>query len=144
MLAGQAVSFVGDFLLQAGSTEKMQPLNGVADNNAAFGVPLWLPKSGELWLENDLVKIVPANAHNQRRVLDAGINNAWRQPIPNPFVISGDRVNPDALHNALDRLNRGQINRRLHFHRDGSGRGWGFIVIGPPITGESRSQLHRR
>jgi hypothetical protein len=132
VLKAEAVGKVREALLEAsiGPVEIGGPA-GQRDNCFPFEVPVWNKVSGQLWYENDLVKEVTGTALNQRSALEACHENCWRQPVPSPFRGSNNICLSEPLHNTLERLNGKQINRRLYFFRDGTGKGFRWKPLDP-------------
>ncbi len=131
VLVAESVGQVRQMLLEAPSALPQNNGASGGKDNRPFGLPYWNKPAGELWYEDNLVKIIPETAHNQRKLLDYCQASQWRQPFENCFKIHPDKDDgePDTLHNTLVRLNAHQINPRLHFYRDGSGKRFRFKVI---------------
>src|SRR5207253_2141577 len=91
---------------------------------ATAGVPDYLrcpDGHRELRFLNKLVKRYSTEAESQETILRAFRRRRWVRQIPNPLPRELGRNPKKRLHDAIDRLNRNQINSLLRFHGDGNG-----------------------
>jgi hypothetical protein len=115
-------------------------LSAVAGDNAAFVTaprgpyennnqptvalkPCWNPTRRELSLAGLVVKRFRVPARNQETILGVFEEEGWAEHIHDPLPVTHDIDAPTRLHDAINRLNRCQINPLLRFHGDGKGTG---------------------
>ena len=90
--------------------------------------PCWNSMRRELCLNDQVVKRFRVPAQNQEVILGAFEEERWPDQIDDPLPVSGDIDPRTRLHDAINRLNRCQAERVLHFHGNGTGTGvcWSF------------------
>ena len=90
--------------------------------------PRWDAIRRELSLEGRIVKRFRVPARNQETILSVFEEEGWAEHIHDPLPGTQDIDAPTRLHDAINRLNRCQINPLLRFHGDGKGTGvfWGL------------------
>src|SRR5207249_2575807 len=75
-----------------------------------------------LFLGGALVKQFRQDAPAQKAILTAFQEEGWGPWIHNPLPAQGDRDGEERLHDAVNKLNRGQQQARLHFRVEGGER----------------------
>jgi hypothetical protein len=85
--------------------------------------PRWDAIRRELTLAGRIVKRFRVPARNQETILSVFEEEGWAEHIHDPLPITHDIDGPTRLHDAINRLNRCQINPLLRFHGDGKGTG---------------------
>ena len=70
-----------------------------------------------------IVKRFRVPARNQETILSVFEEEGWAEHIHDPLPVNHDIDAPTRLHDAINRLNRCQINPVLRFHGDGKGTG---------------------
>jgi hypothetical protein len=85
--------------------------------------PRWNANRRELSLEGLIVKRFRVPARNQETILSVFEEEGWAEHIHDPLPVTHDIDAPTRLHDAINRLNRCQINPLLRFHGDGKGTG---------------------
>lgn len=85
--------------------------------------PRWDATRRELSLAGLIVKRFRVPARNQETILSVFEEEAWTEHIHDPLPATHDIDAPTRLHDAINRLNRCQINSVLRFHGDGKGTG---------------------
>jgi hypothetical protein len=85
--------------------------------------PRWSATRRELSLEGLVVKRFRVPARNQETILSVFEEEGWAEHIHDPLPVTHDIDAPTRLHDAINRLNRCQINPLLRFHGDGKGTG---------------------
>jgi hypothetical protein len=90
--------------------------------------PRWNATRRELSLGGLIVKRFRVPARNQETILSVFEEEGWAEHIHDPLPKTHDIDAPTRLHDAINRLNRCQINPLLRFHGDGKGTGvfWEF------------------
>jgi hypothetical protein len=90
--------------------------------------PRWDAIRRELSLDGLIVKRFRVPARNQETILSVFEEEDWVEHIHDPLPATLDIDAPTRLHDAINRLNRSQINPLLRFHGDGKGTGifWGL------------------
>jgi hypothetical protein len=90
--------------------------------------PRWDAVRRELSLDGMIVKRFRVPARNQETILSVFEEEGWVEHIQDPLPVTQDIDAPTRLHDAINRLNRSQINPLLRFHGDGKGTGifWGM------------------
>jgi len=90
---------------------------------AALLKPCWNANRRELSFEGLIVKRFRVPARNQETILSVFEEEGWAEHIHDPLPVTHDIDAPTRLHDAINRLNRCQINPLLRFHGDGKGTG---------------------
>jgi hypothetical protein len=90
---------------------------------AAVLKPCWNANRRELSFEGLIVKRFRVPARNQETILSVFEEEGWAEHIHDPLPVTHDIDAPTRLHDAINRLNRCQINPLLRFHGDGKGTG---------------------
>jgi hypothetical protein len=85
--------------------------------------PCWNVNRRELSFEGLVVKRFRVPARNQETILSVFEEEGWAEHIHDPLPVTQDIDGPTRLHDAINRLNRCQINPLLRFHGDGKGTG---------------------
>lgn len=85
--------------------------------------PHWNATRRELFLGGRIVKRFRVPARNQERILSVFEEEGWAEHIHDPLPVTYDIDAPTRLHDAINRLNRCQINPLLRFRGDGRGTG---------------------
>ncbi|HMH08033.1 MAG TPA: hypothetical protein VK579_15240 [Terriglobales bacterium] len=85
--------------------------------------PSWDATRRELYLTGLIVKRFRVPARNQETILSVFEEEGWAEHIHDPLPITHEIDAPTRLHDAINRLNRCQINPLLRFHGDGKGTG---------------------
>jgi len=85
--------------------------------------PRWHATRRELSLAGLIVKRFRVPARNQETILSVFEEEGWAEHIHDPLPVNHDIDAPTRLHDAINRLNRCQINPLLRFHGDGKGTG---------------------
>ena len=93
--------------------------------------PGWDPIRRELTIAGLIVKRFRVPARNQETILNAFEEEGWVEHIHDPLPSTIDIDAPTRLHDAINRLNRCQINPVIRFHGDGKGTGvfWGLTNV---------------
>jgi hypothetical protein len=83
----------------------------------------------ELRVGDHVVKRFRRAAPNQEMILARFEKENWQHRIQSPFGLTPGKNPKRRVHYSVDRLNRGQIERLLRFHGDGSGHAicWEFL-----------------
>lgn len=94
--------------------------------------PRWDTTRRELSLEGLIVKRFRVPARNQETILSVFEEEGWAEHIHDPLPVTHEVDAPTRLHDAINRLNRCQINPLLRFHGDGKGTGvfWQLSQLG--------------
>ena len=92
--------------------------------------PGWDAIRRELTIAGLIVKRFRVPARNQETILNAFEEEGWVEHIHDPLPSTLDIDAPTRLHDAINRLNRCQINSAIRFHGDGKGTGvfWGLTA----------------
>jgi hypothetical protein len=85
--------------------------------------PRWDATRRELTWAGLIVKRFRVPARNQETILSVFEEEGWSEHIHDPLPVNHDIDAPTRLHDAINRLNRCQINHLLRFHGDGKGTG---------------------
>jgi hypothetical protein len=85
--------------------------------------PRWNVIRRELSLAGLIVKRFRVPARNQETILSVFEEEGWAEHIHDPLPATHDIDAPTRLHDAINRLNRCQINALVRFHGDGKGTG---------------------
>jgi hypothetical protein len=85
--------------------------------------PRWDGTRRELSLSGLIVKRFRVPARNQETILSVFEEEGWAEHIHDPLPVNHDIDAPTRLHDAINRLNRCQINALVRFHGDGKGTG---------------------
>jgi hypothetical protein len=85
--------------------------------------PHWNEARRELTWSGILVKRFRVPAKNQERILSVFEEDGWAEYIHDPLAVTYDIDAPTRLHDAINRLNRCQVNPLIRFHGDGRGTG---------------------
>jgi hypothetical protein len=85
--------------------------------------PRWDVTRRELSLSGLIVKRFRVPARNQETILSVFEEEGWAEHIHDPLPVTQDIDAPTRLHDAINRLNRCQMNPLLRFHGDGKGTG---------------------
>lgn len=97
--------------------------------------PCWNPIRRELSLEGRLIKRFRVPARNQETILSVFEEEGWAEHIHDPLPVTHDIDGPTRLHDAINRLNRCQINPLVRFHGDGKGTGVFWELCHPDFAG---------
>jgi len=97
--------------------------------------PRWDSKRRELSMAGLIVKRFRVPARNQETILSVFEEQGWADHIHDPLPVNHDIDAPTRLHDAINRLNRCQINPLLRFHGDGKGTGVFWELCQPDILG---------
>ena len=97
--------------------------------------PRWDATRRELSLTGVIVKRFRVPARNQETILSVFEEEGWAEHIQDPLPVSRDIDAPTRLHDAINRLNRCQINALLRFHGDGKGTGVLWELSQPDMLG---------
>jgi hypothetical protein len=107
---------------------------------AATVVPLW-DGDRRLYVEGAVVKYFHQKAPAQKKILCALQEEGWPTWVLNPLTRNGERTPEDRLHDAVNKLNRGQRNRRIHFYVEGGERVcWELLPEKPSGTQATRKR----
>jgi len=93
--------------------------------------PRWDMTRRELSLAGLIVKRFRVPARNQETILSVFEEEGWAEHIHDPLPVTQEIDAPTRLHDAINRLNRCQINALLRFHGDGKGTGVFWELIEP-------------
>jgi hypothetical protein len=85
--------------------------------------PHWDTTRRELSFAGLIVKRFRVPARNQETILSVFEEEEWAEHIHDPLPVTHEIDAPTRLHDAINRLNRCQINPLLRFHGDGKGTG---------------------
>lgn len=85
--------------------------------------PRWHAIRRELSLAGRIVKRFRVPAQNQETILSVFEEEGWAEHIHDPLPVNHLVDAPTRLHDAINRLNRCQINPLIRFHGDGKGTG---------------------
>lgn len=97
--------------------------------------PRWDRIRRELSLSGLIVKRFRVPARNQETILGMFEEREWAEHIIDPLPVSYNVDAPTRLHDAINRLNRCQINPLLRFHGDGKGTGVFWEIYQPHMLG---------
>jgi hypothetical protein len=97
--------------------------------------PRWDATRRELSLTGLIVKRFRVPARNQETILSVFEEEGWAEHIHDPLPINHDIDAPTRLHDAINRLNRCQINPLVRFHGDGKGTGVFWERSQPDMSG---------
>jgi hypothetical protein len=120
------------------SVARVKAPQGVYETDAAAGStrkPRWNPMRRELSLAGLIVKRFRVPARNQETILSVFEEEGWTEHIHDPLPVNHNIDGPTRLHDAINRLNRCQINPLLRFHGDGKGTGVFWELCQPYILG---------
>jgi len=106
------------------------PRETIFEKNAPALKPCWDATRRELSLTGLIIKRFRVPARNQETILAVFEEEGWVEHIQDPLPVTHDIDAPTRLHDAINRLNRCQINPLLRFHGDGKGTGvfWELCV----------------
>jgi hypothetical protein len=109
------------------SSSFLSPRPPVVLKKAPAVKPCWDATRRELTLDGLLVKRFRVPALNQETILSVFEEEDWAEHIHDPLPLTMNIDAPTRLHDAINRLNRCQINSVIRFHGDGKGTGvfWG-------------------
>jgi hypothetical protein len=101
--------------------------------------PHWDARRRELTVAGSLIKRYRVPARNQETILSVFEEEGWAEHIHDPLPATLDIDAPTRLHDAINRLNRSQINPLVRFHGDGKGTGvfWELLCV-PAVTAETQ------
>lgn len=85
--------------------------------------PRWHAIRRELTFAGRIVKRFRVPAQNQETILSVFEEEGWAEHIHDPLPVNHLVDAPTRLHDAINRLNRCQINPLIRFHGDGKGTG---------------------
>ena len=85
-----------------------------------------------------IVKRFRVPARNQETILSVFEEEGWAEHIHDPLPVTHEIDAPTRLHDAINRLNRCQINPLLRFHGDGKGTGVFWELSQPEHVGLNR------
>jgi hypothetical protein len=97
--------------------------------------PRWDTTRRELSLAGRIVKRFRVPARNQETILSVFEEEGWTAHIHDPLPVTHEIDAPTRLHDAINRLNRCQINPLLRFHGDGTGTGVFWDLCQPEMLG---------
>jgi hypothetical protein len=97
--------------------------------------PRWDTTRRELSLAGRIVKRFRVPARNQETILSVFEEEGWAEHIHDPLPVTHEIDAPTRLHDAINRLNRCQINPLLRFHGDGKGTGVFWELCQPEMLG---------
>jgi hypothetical protein len=97
--------------------------------------PRWDVIRRELSLAGSIVKRFRVPARNQETILAVFEEEGWVEHIHDPLPVTRNIDAPTRLHDAINRLNRCQINPFVRFHGDGKGTGVFWELCGQPDLG---------
>jgi hypothetical protein len=97
--------------------------------------PTWHATRRELSWAGLIVKRFRVPARNQETILSVFEEEDWAEHIQDPLPANHDIDAPTRLHDAINRLNRCQINPFLRFHGDGKGTGIFWELSQPDVLG---------
>jgi hypothetical protein len=97
--------------------------NDSGQKGPANVVPRWDEGRRQLWYRDRLVKWYRTPAASQETILPAFQEDGWPPRIDDPLGWVACLDPHERLHEAVKGLNRGQAERLLEFHRDGTGEG---------------------
>jgi hypothetical protein len=97
--------------------------------------PRWHATRRELSLAGLIVKRFRVPARNQETILSVFEEEGWAEHIHDPLPVTHEIDAPTRLHDAINRLNRCQINPLLRFHGDGKGTGVFWELIQANLLG---------
>jgi hypothetical protein len=112
-IAGEAATFANAW----------QPAEGTNTRATSALRPRWHATRRELSLAGVIVKRFRVPARNQETILSVFEEEGWTEHIHDPLPAKNEIDAPTRLHDAINRLNRCQINPLLRFHGDGKGTG---------------------
>jgi hypothetical protein len=93
--------------------------------------PRWDPATRELWVGDVLVRRFLTKAHNQVQILNAFQEEGWPEHVDDPLPPNGTPERRRKLHDAVTKLNKHQITRRIEFRGDGTGSGVCWRMVKP-------------
>jgi len=82
-----------------------------------------------------IVKRFRVPARNQETILSVFEEEGWAEHIHDPLPATQDIDAPTRLHDAINRLNKCQINALVRFHGDGKGTGVFWELRQPGLLG---------
>jgi len=94
-----------------------------AEKTARDLKPRWDVIRRELSLAGSIIKRFRVPARNQETILCVFEEEGWVEHIHDPLPVTLNIDGPTRLHDAINRLNRCQINPLVRFHGDGKGTG---------------------
>ncbi len=97
--------------------------------------PRWDTIRRELSLAGKIVKRFRVPARNQETILSVFEEEGWAEHIHDPLPVTHEIDAPTRLHDAINRLNRCQVNALLRFHGDGKGTGVFWELSQPDMLG---------
>jgi hypothetical protein len=107
----------------------------IADQKTPVLKPRWDVIRRELSLAGSIVKRFRVPARNQETILAVFEEEEWVAHIHDPLPVTRNIDAPTRLHDAINRLNRCQINPLVRFHGDGKGTGIFWEFCGQPSIG---------
>lgn len=110
------------------SRQLMAPRPDAGADREASVHPCYDSGRRALLVEGVTIKIFRVPAENQELILKAFEEDRWPFRIDDPLPPQSDQDPKRRLHDTIDRLNRNQLRRWIHFSGDGTGRGvcWDF------------------
>lgn len=106
--------------------------------------PRWNTTRRELSLAGLIVKRFRVPARNQEAILNTFEEEGWAEHIHDPLPLTHEIDAPTRLHDAINRLNKCQINPLLRFHGDGKGTGVFWKLSQPEVSAFDRHQSDTR
>lgn len=97
--------------------------------------PRWDATRRELSVTGLIIKRFRVPARNQETILSVFEEEGWAEHIHDPLPVNHEIDAPTRLHDAINRLNRCQINPLLRFHGDGKGTGVFWELSRPDMLG---------
>jgi hypothetical protein len=105
-----------------------------ADKKTSALKPRWDMIRRELSLAGSIIKRFRVPARNQETILAVFEEEGWVEHIHDPLPVTLNIDAPTRLHDAINRLNRCQINHLVRFHGDGKGTGIFWELCARPGT----------
>jgi hypothetical protein len=108
-------------------------------------VPIWDARARVLRFDGRVVKHFKVPAGNQELVLCAFEEEGWPRTIDDPLPPAAGLDAKRRLHDTINRLNRNQKHRLIHFSGNGSGRAvcWASTGLGDCPTDTKAPPLRR-
>jgi hypothetical protein len=114
------------FVLTQGGCKFIQELTQILQTGGKKGdkeVPMWNSSTRKLTWKEEVVKVFRTPAPCQERVLAVFEEENWPERIDDPLQGIHGHDQQQRLHYVVRRLNGKQRNSRIHFSRDGTGKG---------------------
>jgi len=104
--------------------------------------PLWEARNRELRVDGIIVKRFRVPAGNQELILSAFQEEGWPAYIDDPLPTKSEVSSKRRLHNAITRLNGGQLAPLLRFHGNGNGEGVGWQFLDSLLAPDSNAAVY--